>query len=272
MEQNFKKFIHPLEQEAKEALLACFGSESIVEKIYEYYQAYGADGEQLGTLANGVRINESSFPKLQLSLNKLCQDLGMEQVPAYLLAGKGIEIEAKGFDQHWLEIGTDALHFYSEQELDFMLARQLAHIKLGHMKYRILYQSFLSLIRDVSNLTDALMGKMPLTAGVKDKLSEAYIGAIELAGARWCRISEYSADAYALGLCSWKIKVAARAIVKQVLQDKVLAEQVDIKNYLKQADDLTAAGSAAYANSVNTDLQPSGALRLKELLSLNARI
>lgn len=267
-----KDYMHPLEEEAKEQLLACLGSEGLVGKLYEFYRVDSAASQYLQALNKGILVSSKQFSHIDSMVKSIGEQLGLEPVPVYIMPGLEAHVDVKGLEKPWLEISSGALRLYSEQELEFMVARQLAHIKLGHMECQVLYESFLRFVNTLSQWSDLLISKIPIVGAIKDSLSESYIWKIKVAGARWSRISEYSADNYALAICRWQVKLAFKAILKQSLQDKDLAEQVNLKEYLKQADLITKCNYSAVQGVVEYDTYPGGALRLKELLGFINRV
>lgn len=99
-----------------------------------------AQGIGIGHLrGNGVRASERQFPLLYRTAVRISERLGLAEVPAiYVLqAGGALNAFAAHFvSRNFVVVYSDIVELAYEQgeaELAFVLAHELAHIKLGHL-------------------------------------------------------------------------------------------------------------------------------------------
>ena len=96
--------------------------------------------------------------------------------------------------------------------------------------------------------------------------SDTLAKAARLKYAKWSRLSHYSADCYGL-LATGNIRACVRAILILVLNNKGLAEKININEYIAQASDIYLLDDVISRFSQNDEKIPYGPLRIKNLLA-----
>lgn len=103
------------------------------------------EGIYLGQLrGSGIRVSNRQFPEVQAHLEKYCTVLKME-VPEVLVVNHDGLLNAFAHRLHrknMIVICSDVLELAYEQgekELAFVVVHELAHLKLGHLKWHWLY-------------------------------------------------------------------------------------------------------------------------------------
>jgi Zn-dependent protease with chaperone function len=102
-----------------------------------------AQGIFIGRLrGNGVLVNERQFPMLHRIATGVSQRLGLAQVPEIYVLQEGGALNAfatRFVSRNFVVVYSDVLELAYEQgeaEVAFVLAHELAHVKLGHLNKR----------------------------------------------------------------------------------------------------------------------------------------
>jgi Zn-dependent protease with chaperone function len=102
-----------------------------------------ATGVMVGHIkGNGIRITKGQFPEIYQILEKQCEQLNMEMPPVYVMQNGGV---LNAFATRF--IGRNYVVIYSEifdlvyengvDELSFVIAHELGHIKRNHISKRL---------------------------------------------------------------------------------------------------------------------------------------
>ncbi|RMG59501.1 MAG: hypothetical protein D6722_22225 [Bacteroidetes bacterium] len=119
-------------------------------------------------------------------------------------------------------LSSGAIDLLSEQELLFLLGRELGHIKSNHVLYRMMADS-LRLIAQL--ISDA-------TLGLGNLLSMP----IQIALMHWYRMSEFTADRAGLLTCQ-DVEVAGQALIKIAGLPEKYHGRVTVEDLRRQARD-----------------------------------
>lgn len=90
---------------------------------------------------NAVQVTEKQFPELHGRIVKICQRLELAQVPeTYVVQAGGLlnAMAAKLLSRNFILIYSDLIEACGDDEgaLDFVVAHEIGHIALGHLKRR----------------------------------------------------------------------------------------------------------------------------------------
>ncbi|HEX6989872.1 MAG TPA: M48 family metallopeptidase, partial [Bacillota bacterium] len=99
---------------------------------------------------NGVRVTERQFPEVYRLTESLARQMGLERTPAvYVLEAGGFlnAFAARFLRRNFVIVYSDVLalaYEAGEDELAFVIAHELAHIRRGHLAWRsLLYPALL---------------------------------------------------------------------------------------------------------------------------------
>lgn len=178
-------FQHPKEAASLKVLKSTNGIERVVKKFYDM----GIENIiKLQFTGSSLKLSEKTFPDLYMLLDNACQILGVDTIPE-LYVHKSDEFTATtlGVDKPMISITTECLDKLSKPELQFILGREIAHIKSQH----ILYQEIGFIFPE---LMDALS---TITLGISSMLSSG----LKYALFHWAQMAEYTADRGGLLVC-----------------------------------------------------------------------
>lgn len=131
---------HPFDVEATQTLEKLPGMQALLKKItplaeQSYAEAFFA--------ANGLRVNEKQSPALYAKLVAAAQILGLNQVPnlylsyADLFGSLGQWAYSGGIEQPFIVLSPQVQQVFDARDQLALLARELGHIHLGHMQFKL---------------------------------------------------------------------------------------------------------------------------------------
>jgi Zn-dependent protease with chaperone function len=188
-----------------------------------------ARGRLLGT---SVRVHDKQFPELFAVVNRCAGLLRVNMPNVFLREDVVVPITAMGLGEPYaIVISSEWLRHFDEDELEFLIGRELGHIAAGHTR--------------ISSLFSASGKENPLVALV--------FGA-------WLRRTEYTADRVGL-LCCRSAKAAVRAIYATTF--RALKGRVDPTAFIDQRRAIQTDPSLAMGEWLSE--MPYAVNRLKEL-------
>ena len=190
-------FQHPKEAKSMMTLKNTKGLEKLVKKFYDM----GIENViKLQYTGSSLKLSPNSFPELFRLTESACDILGVENIPElYVHRSEQFTATTLGVDRPMIAISTECLDKLSNQELLFMIGREVAHIKCHHILYQEIGFIFPELMDALSNITLGLSGV--LSSGLKYALFH------------WAQMAEYTADRGGLLVCQ-DIYVAKQLFTK----------------------------------------------------------
>ncbi len=185
-----------------------------------------------GLLGTSVRVHEQQFPELFAVVRRCAGVLGVRVPNVFLREDVIVPITAMGLGEPYsIVISSEWLRHFDEDELEFLIGRELGHIAAGHTR--------------ISSLFSASGRDNPFIALV--------FGA-------WLRRTEYTADRIGL-LCCRSADSAVRGIYATTF--RALKGQVDLRAFIDQRRAIQTDPSLAMGEWLSE--MPYAVNRLKEL-------
>ena len=269
IEENsfLKPYIHPQEQEITAELIENLINQEYCEQLLEMYRSFELENLLPDLMGKSMTVNKKQMPELYGIVENQSLLLGMKVPDIYVFEGRYCDANAEGLDNPWIQISTKTLEDFEDNELAYLIARQMVHIKLGHMRYEVLCEQFSKSISIASQLGSSLISFIPGATVASGEGFEVYAARFKLIASQWSRVSEYTADRCALYMCNWDINTAVNAIKKQILNSRLLADTMKLSAYLEQADKILGLESPVARYSIMDEQYPYGPFRIKELIS-----
>lgn len=243
---NKDLFIHSKEESFFESL-----KENLVFKneIEDYYINFIEKKSIPDLLGKTVKITNNQFSKVYRIIEDLCSELELEEVSAYVYEDFYYGVESKGISRPWLEISAKTIEDFSEEELKFLIGKELYNIKFENTYYSIL------MTRCIENFK---MIKLPGS----DITEEGFKFALY----KWHRVINFSSDNFGF-IASGSLKAAINSILLTILNNKNLVSNVNIGEYIKQASEIGNLDDEVYNNTKLDELMPYGPFRVKNLIA-----
>ncbi|GLR19854.1 M48 family metallopeptidase [Portibacter lacus] len=178
-------FQHPKEASSMMTLKNTSGIEKVVKKFYDM----GIENIiKLQYTGSSLKLSYKSFPDLYKLTERACEILDVNDVPdLYVHRSDQFTATTLGVDKPMIAISTECLDKLTNEELLFMIGREIAHIKCQHILYQEIGFIFPELMDAFSGITLGLSGV--LSSGLKYTLFH------------WAQMAEYTADRGGLLVC-----------------------------------------------------------------------
>lgn len=194
---QIQDYEHAWDRTARDALEQVPGFTAVIRKLNEI----GFDRLlRIQYTGSGLKVTANNFPDLHCIFQKACSILSIQQHPdLYLQWGYSINAFTTGVEKPIIVLNSGCIDLLSPDELLFVIAHELGHIKSKHVLYRQTAYYLPMIAHTVGNATLGI-GAL-LTSG------------LQLALLNWQRMSEFTADRAGLLACQ-QPEVAASALVK----------------------------------------------------------
>ncbi len=208
---------HPSDRKTLEALEKTGGLDKVVRKCNEYGLERLLRVQLMGSY---LRAGEDSFPDLFLRVQEACETLDIPLRPALYLQPGNLNAFTAGVEKPIVVLNSGLIDALSSEELLFVIAHEVGHIKSGH----VLYYQIAMLLPIIAEAIGAA------TLGVGALLSLP----LEIALLRWQRMSELTADRAGLLACQ-DVNVAISAMVKLAGLPSKFFASINTEDFIAQA-------------------------------------
>lgn len=241
-------FIHPEDAAALRQLESIPGFPALVKKFY----ALGYERLFYGTnMAKCIRLSESQLVGLYQRLPPICAKLGIIEPEFYLEMNPMPNAYTFGDTKIFITVTSGLVEMLTDEELDAVIAHECGHILCRHVLYH--------------NMADMLINNAD-AFGLLGMLTTP----IKYALLYWKRKSELSCDR--VGAIITSPETVSRVMVRLAGGPKTITENVNIEEWVKQADSYDAICNDGVWNKVlqvyaimGTD-HPFAAVRVREIL------
>jgi Zn-dependent protease with chaperone function len=215
---------HPSDTAALNALTSVKGLDLLVRKLNSWSFDRLLRVQLTGSF---LKVTADSFPDLNELLVKACDTLDLPSRPDLYVGSGGGTINAftACVDQPLIMLTAGAVDALTPEELLFVIAHEVGHIKSGHVLY---YQ-----IAEFIPLVGEIVGAATLGFG------EWLSAPLQLALMHWQRMSEFTADRAGLLACQ-DAEVALRTMMKLAGLPAKYFPAINTQDFIKQARDFTA--------------------------------
>ncbi len=212
---------HPFDRAALASLEKMPGVSLLLRKINEY----GIDRLlRLQCLGSEIKVTHRNFPKLYETFVETCQVIDVNPMPElYLFRGTGfIQSYIIGVDKPMVSINLEGMEWLNRDELIYLLAHEVAHIKSKHLVYHQIAIVMPSLKQIINSATMGLGG---LAAS-----------GVELAFWNWLMMAKFTSDRAGLLACQ-DINVATTTLMKLAGLPEEYLTDATIEDFLAQIEE-----------------------------------
>jgi Zn-dependent protease with chaperone function len=183
------------------------------------------------TTFNGVRLSERQMPEVYAQAVKAARLLGLSRMPDIYLSGER-SWDALTFgsdDNAFIVLGAALLMNFQGDDLLFLLAREMGHIRAGHA----LWKTVIRFLVGEQGPRRGMMAGGVLAMLNPQKLIE---GALEAPLMAWARQAEITADRAGL-LAVGDEAIARRVLLSWSLKSALLYPRINVAAWLEQQED-----------------------------------
>lgn len=270
--------------------------------VRERYETDIEPAELPDLIGKALRVGPSQLSGLYGRLQAICGALGIDVPPTYVYDAWQITADAVGLARPRLEFSSRMLTELSEGEQGFLLARNCAHVALGHTTTEVLGEQALKLLAAGGTYAEgAVQGAGGLVGGVLGGVVGSVVGApgamaganlgrmigsrVAVLGAseadlydaqgdlmirraqlyRWFRTATLTADAFGL-VWVGSPRVAVSAILMTIFNNRQVVDEIDLPLYLAQVEEIEGVEGDAAIYSRLDEVLPYGPHRIAALL------
>lgn len=222
------QFIHPWDAKALATLRKVPGLDTLTKKILEL----GLERVfRLENLAGNLQVSTKTYPAVHRCTQWAAKILGVPPPPVFINLSEDYVVMTVGHTQPFIQLSSSMVELFDEEELFFMIAHEIGHIRCEHVLYGVVAQNIKSVLEAVGRATLGL-GNL-VGSGLALPLLD------------WFRKAKLSADRAAL-MCVQDPEVAVRTFMKLAGGGHQVGTQLDRGDFLAQAK--------AYEDSDHSDL------------------
>ena len=236
-------YIHNKQDEAFEQYRSGVMFQESIEKVYEEIDYKMKQPDFLGKT---VRVTQKQFPEVYQIVKGLVVKEQIELPEIYVYEDYYYGAESYGINKPWIELSAKTIQDFTKEELTFVLAREIYKIADGVTKQKTMMEQRFKAIRQMS----------------PDEFEQVS----KLSFYHWYRLANYSADNYGYLMCG-SIKSSINAILMMVLNSKMLAGQVDVKEFIGQASEINKLDDMVYKHTKADESIPYAPHRIQNLLA-----
>ena len=210
------EFRHPNDARATDALKKIPGIDKVMAKILEYglERLFYVDN-----LASNIRVTPKMFGRLHRSLTWACKILDVPEPEMYVKVDPVPNAFTYGHTKPFITLQSGLIDLMTDEQLFFVIAHEVGHIKAGHVLYGTMARNIGALIDFIGRTTFGF-GAL-LTSGIAIALLE------------WYRCAELTSDRAAL-LCVQDLEPARDTFMKLAGGTTRLAAEMDREEFLRQ--------------------------------------
>jgi Zn-dependent protease with chaperone function len=248
-----RSFQHPSDIEAMKRLARLPGIQTVLRKISV---TYTEKMFRMLNVAEKVRVSPRQCPKVYEMFRESCSALDVPEIPEiYITTDTSANAFSFGIQKFTVTLHTGLIDLLTDDELLFVIAHEVSHIKCNHMMYRTL----LYLLTFVG----------VQIFGIFFKVASLTFFPLEMKLRAWERKAEFSSDRGGL-LVVQDPNVAQTALIKLAGAPKSLLATISVDEILKQADDLKGMDEEIFVRAMKVyhnafRSHPFPIIRIKEL-------
>ena len=213
---------HPTDAAALNALASSKAFAELVAKLNEWSFERIVRVQLTGSY---LRVSRDNFPDLHRTLTTSCDLLDLPLQPDLYIAPGHINALTVGVKQPLILVYSDAVDLLTPEELLFVIAHEVGHIKSGH----VLYYQIAEFLPRIGEMFGAV------TLG----LGELFGAGLSLALLHWKRMAEFTADRAGLLACQ-DGEVAVGALMKLAGLPAKYYETMNTEDFMAQAKSFRA--------------------------------
>ena len=220
---------HPSDKAALDALSHNAGLHMVVRQV----NAWGMERLLRVRLTGSyLHVTKDNFPEIYQYLVTACETLDLPLMPdLYIAGGREINAFTAGVDRPLIVLNAGAIDELSSDELLFVIAHEVGHIKSSHVLY--------SQIADMIPYVGDIVGAIPMIGETIGALIRA---GTEVALLRWKQLSELTADRAGLLGCQ-NAETAYRTLMKLAGLPTKYFRAINTEDFIAQAREFEAMDS-----------------------------
>ncbi|HZG85596.1 M48 family metallopeptidase [Paenibacillus sp.] len=228
------------------------------QSLLTYYRQMEQGANFPDLLGKTAEAGPKQFARVYRMTEQLSRLLGVPTPRVFIYEELYYRSHTEGVDFQWIELSSALVEEFTNDELAFILGRELGHIQGRHFEYDAIYQAAVKTSQFAERIPFVNIMNKLYTLDIYQEYLKAYAN-------RWKRIATYSEDACGL-LCSGSIAASVAAVKKLVLNNPALVDEVDLTSFVAQSDDIAELDTTVMKYTKLDEPLPYAPHRLLELI------
>lgn len=248
----------PLEDYYSKKIKKWFIAEDVLMEQFEEIEEEGALPDLLG---KNILVTRNQFPKIYSIVKDIAKALEMPIPQAYVYDNYKCVIDSEGIRIPRLEISARLVKEFKNNELIHVIAKEMYHIKFGHIYYEVMAEKTMSLLTSLPNIP----GINILKQFGSDFAAQGTNFHFQAISFKWFTQACFSAENFAIAYTN-DIGSSISATLLGIFNERELAQSININDYLGQIAKIELCiGPAATLERIN-EVIPYGPYRIDNMI------
>ena len=227
----------------------------------EYVEQVEEEGAYPDLYGKSLVASPSQYPQVNSIVEEIATALDIEPPPVFLYESYNYVADSEGLRRPRLEVSARLARDFEENELRHVIAKEMYHIKAGHLRNEVMAEKILGVLNAVPQLPGVNMLKQ--YGG--DVAFEGITFHFRSVAFNWFKYACYSADNFAVGYTG-DVRSSIRATLLSILNERQLVSEVDVAVYVRQIARIESClGPIATLGKVD-EVIPYGPYRILNML------
>lgn len=209
-------------------------------------------------LGKSVKASPRQFASVYRMVANICDHMSIDVPDIYIYEGYQYLIDSNGCFTPRLEISARMVRDFSEQEFMHCLAKELAHIALGHIRTEVLVERMQEAIQTLASLP--IVSTINIVGGPK-----FYTMALRAKAFRWFREAVFTAENFATAYTG-NVKASVTSTLLQVFNDRRVVTEIDIAEFCDQVSLIEMIEGSAATYTKMDEVIPYAPYRIANML------
>lgn len=264
--QKTQRSAHPLveaathaeEPEAARKLEAWFVAE---DAFVEYFEHIDEERRRPDIHGKNLSVGAGQRADIFRMIEGAAKVLEMEAPECFIREGYTYRAQSRGLGRPRIELSARLVEDHKEAELTHCIAKEMFHIKAGHLRYEVMNEMMLNVINKIPSLPGInIIRQFGGTSAI-----EAVTFTLRNQAFNWAKYACFSAEAFATAYTA-NVEASVDATLLSVLGERTLVKQVQLEPYIAQIGEIESAlGPMATLGKINEN-RPYGPYRVLNLL------
>ena len=209
-------------------------------------------------IGKSVKASDRQFPSIYSLVKSISGHFGIAVPDIYIFESYQYQIDSNGCFVPRLEISARMVRDFSRKELMHCVAKELAHIALGHIRTEVLVERMHEAIQTLATLP--LVNTLNLVGGPK-----FYLMALRVKAFRWFKEAVFTAENVAAAYTG-DVGSSVTSTLLQVFNERGMVNEIDVGAFCDQVGLIEMiAGSAATYTKMD-EVNPYAPYRVGNIL------
>jgi len=248
----------PKEKAASKKIRKWFIAEDVLMQQFEDFEEEGALPDLLG---KNILVSENQFANIYNIVKQIANTLEMPIPQVFIYDSYECVVDSEGIKIPRLEISARVVKEFTIKEITHTLAKEMYHIKVGHIYYEVMAEKIMGLFNVAPNLPGVNLIKQ--FGG--DFVAQGANFHFRSLAFKWFSYACFSAENFAVVYTN-SITSSISATLMGIFNERILVDSIHIKDYLEQIPKIESCLGPAATLEIINEVIPYGPYRIDNML------